>query len=83
MTHDEDEFARKIKGYLDAGTADLRAGTAYRLQQARAGRARPAGRAAEASPSPASRMRWPAAVARAAGSGRSTRRCLVWARRRC
>jgi hypothetical protein len=30
-----DEFAKKIKGYLDAGVADLKPGTAYRLQQAR------------------------------------------------
>ena len=32
----ESEFARKITGYLDVGTADLRPGTLYRLQQARA-----------------------------------------------
>jgi hypothetical protein len=31
----DDEFARKIKGYLDAGAAGIKAGTAYRLQQAR------------------------------------------------
>ncbi|MFO1317754.1 MAG: DUF3619 family protein [Burkholderiales bacterium] len=36
MNRDQDEFAKKIKGYLDAGAADLRAGTVYRLQQARA-----------------------------------------------
>jgi hypothetical protein len=36
MIRDQDEFARKITGYLDAGAAELRAGTAYRLQQARA-----------------------------------------------
>lgn len=30
-----DEFAKKIKGYLDAGVAELKPGTAYRLQQAR------------------------------------------------
>lgn len=36
MIRDQDEFAKKIKGYLDSGAADLRAGTAYRLQQARA-----------------------------------------------
>ncbi len=36
MTRDQDEFAKKLKVYLDAGTADLRAGTVYRLQQARA-----------------------------------------------
>ena len=31
----EKQFADKITAYLDAGTQDLRAGTAYRLQQAR------------------------------------------------
>jgi hypothetical protein len=36
MNHDQDEFARKITAYLDRGAADLRAGTLYRLQQARA-----------------------------------------------
>ena len=35
MTRDE-EFGRKIKGYLDQGTPGLRSGVAYRLQQARA-----------------------------------------------
>jgi hypothetical protein len=32
----ESQTARKITGYLDASTADLKAGTVYRLQQARA-----------------------------------------------
>jgi Protein of unknown function (DUF3619) len=36
MKRDQDEFARKLTGYLDAGTADLRAGTVYKLQLARA-----------------------------------------------
>jgi hypothetical protein len=36
MNHDQDEFAKKITAYLDRGAADLRAGTVYRLQQARA-----------------------------------------------
>ena len=36
MILDEDNFAKKITGYLDTGAADLKAGTAYRLQQARA-----------------------------------------------
>jgi hypothetical protein len=34
-THD-DNFAKKLTGYLDRGTADLKAGTLYRLQKARA-----------------------------------------------
>lgn len=36
MIRDEREFAEKIKSYLDSGAAGMRAGTAYRLQQARA-----------------------------------------------
>lgn len=36
MIRNEDEFARKITGYLDIGAASLKQGTAYRLQQARA-----------------------------------------------
>src|SRR5215210_3879453 len=35
MTTHDDELARKITGYLDHGTASMRAGTAYRLQLAR------------------------------------------------
>ena len=36
MNIDEQEFANKLKVYLDQGSADLRSGVAYRLQQARA-----------------------------------------------
>ena len=36
MTKENDEFARKLTGYLDRGSAELKAGTAYRLQLARA-----------------------------------------------
>ena len=36
MIRDEDQFAKKIAEHLNAGTAALRAGTAYKLQQARA-----------------------------------------------
>ena len=36
MNQDQEQFARKLTAYLDQGTADLRAGTAYKLQQARA-----------------------------------------------
>jgi hypothetical protein len=35
MNERESEVARKIVHYLDRGAADLRPGTAYRLQQAR------------------------------------------------
>jgi hypothetical protein len=51
MTAREDEFGRRIKGYLDQAPAP-RAGVAYRLQQARAAAlARAAGRA-ESTPVP-------------------------------
>ncbi len=36
MTMNESQFTAKIKGYLDDSSAGLKAGTAYRLQQARA-----------------------------------------------
>ena len=36
MTTQNDEIAKKITAYLNHGTADLKAGTLYRLQQARA-----------------------------------------------
>ncbi len=36
MTIRDEDFAKKIKTYLDHGAADLKAGTAYRLQLARA-----------------------------------------------
>ena len=36
MTAQNDNFAKQLTGYLDQGTAQLKAGTAYRLQQARA-----------------------------------------------
>lgn len=37
MTDFDKDFAKKITGYLDKGTAGLKAGTAYRLQLAREG----------------------------------------------
>jgi hypothetical protein len=36
MTTDDKEIAARITTYLDAGTKELKSGTAYRLQQARA-----------------------------------------------
>ena len=36
MTANDDNFSKKLTGYLDQGTADLKAGTVYRLQNARA-----------------------------------------------
>ena len=36
MTTHDDNFAKKLTGYLDAGAAELKAGTVYRLQKARA-----------------------------------------------
>lgn len=35
MTEDQEQFAKKLTTYLDAGTAEIKSGTAYRLQQAR------------------------------------------------
>jgi hypothetical protein len=35
MTTKDQDFAKKITTYLDKGTADLKPGTAYRLQRAR------------------------------------------------
>jgi hypothetical protein len=35
MTSQDNEFAKKLTSYLDNGTANLKAGTAYRLQLAR------------------------------------------------
>jgi len=36
MTIDNDNFSKKLTAYLDIGAAELKAGTAYRLQNARA-----------------------------------------------
>jgi hypothetical protein len=36
MKDAESQLARTLTGYLDRGVADLRSGTLYRLQQARA-----------------------------------------------
>ncbi len=36
MTEDQAQFAKKLTTYLDAGTAEIKSGTVYRLQQARA-----------------------------------------------
>jgi hypothetical protein len=36
MSTSEEEFGKKLKTYLDQGSAELRSGLAYRLQQARA-----------------------------------------------
>jgi zona occludens toxin (predicted ATPase) len=36
MTTDNENFPRKLTAYLDIGAAELKAGTAYRLQNARA-----------------------------------------------
>jgi len=36
MTTDNDNFSKKLTAYLDIGAAEIKAGTAYRLQNARA-----------------------------------------------
>jgi len=53
MMRDQDEFAKKLTGYLDSGTAQLKSGTLYKLQQAR-GKA--LARLAEPAPVAASRL---------------------------
>ncbi len=64
MTDDHEKFAKKITTYLDAGTAEIKSGTAYRLQQARA--------AALASLAPGAPRRAPqTALARAFAGGSS------------
>ncbi len=74
MNQDQEEFARKITAYLDQGTADLRAGTVYKLQQARA---KALARLAEA-PVPASESRLAHALAGGRSGGSQGRRRGVW-----
>ena len=79
MTTRDDDFAKKITTYLDRGAADLKAGTAYRLQLARAealarladpqrARGAPGGRR-ERGRRVGNRRRRPRGSGRAAGSG--------------
>jgi hypothetical protein len=65
MTTNDDNFAKKLTGYLDRGTADLRAGTVYRLQKARAAAI---ARLSETGGRRASESRWAPALAGAGGS---------------
>ena len=67
MTSHDDEFAKKIKGYLDSGTTELRAGTAYRLQLARQ-----AALARLAAPETARATRMTPALAGAGGMARTS-----------
>jgi len=65
MTDDHEKFAKKITTYLDVGAAEIKSGTAYRLQQARG--------AALASLAPGAPRRAPqAALARAFAGGGSS-----------
>ena len=73
MTVREDEFGKRIKGCLDQG-APLRAGVAYRLQQARAAAlARAAGRAESAPVPELARAHGLAGIGGSAPTGRSVR----------
>jgi hypothetical protein len=74
---DDREFAKKLTGYLDLGTADLRAGTAYRLQQARAN---VLARLAEGGPRTAPATRYAPAFAGISGGSGGDR--SVWTRGR-
>jgi hypothetical protein len=67
MTSKNDDFAKKLTGYLDAGTADLKAGTAYKLQLARQ-----AALARLAEPQRVTATRMTPALAGAGGMGGST-----------
>jgi len=70
MTDKDQQFARKITTYLDHGASELKAGTAYRLQLARAeALARLAEPARAAEPRLAHALAGPAAVT--VGGGRS------------
>jgi hypothetical protein len=66
MTTPDHNFAKKLTGYLDAGAADLKAGTAYRLQKARAAAL---ARLAEPQGARASASRLAPAFAGSGGSG--------------
>jgi hypothetical protein len=73
MIHDEDDFARKITGYLDSGAASLKAGTAYRLQQARA-----QAMARLGNPAPVAESRLAHALAGGGSQGAGGSRRLAW-----
>ncbi len=73
MTTQDDNFSKKLTGYLDIGAAELKAGTVYRLQNARAAAlARLAGSDdVSGRPNRAWRMRSPAHGGSAPSGGRS------------
>ncbi len=73
MTNHDDKFAKKLTAYLDRGTADLKAGTAYRLQKARAAAM---ARLTEAATGGVPQSRLAPALAGAGGSGSSGGRSL-------
>ena len=68
MTTSDDNFAKKLTGYLDLGAADLKAGTAYRLQKARAAAME---RLTQPAGARASESRLAHALAGTGGTGRS------------
>jgi len=73
MTTEDDNFAKKLKGYLDTGAAGIKAGTAYRLQKARAAAL---ARLGEPVGSRAPQSRWVPALAGSSGSGNPGSRTL-------
>ena len=73
MTTHDDKFAKKLTAYLDRGTADLKAGTAYRLQKARAAAI---ARLAETATGGVPQSRLAHALAGTGGSGNSSGRSL-------
>jgi len=76
MSGTDEEFARKLTTYLDKSTAELKAGTAYRLQLARQ-----AALARLAEPQRAPELNLAAAGA-GGGSGTFGRPTRVWSRSR-
>jgi hypothetical protein len=65
----EEEIAKKITTYLDAGAGELRAGTVYKLQQARA---KALARLADPATARESRLDYALAGGRGAGTGGGT-----------
>ena len=74
----QDEFAKKLTGYLDAGTAELKAGTLYKLQQARGKALAKLGQTAQAAEGRVAQVHAYAGVGRGPGSPGSGLRRGLW-----
>lgn len=78
MIDHQDEFAKKLTGYLDAGTAELKAGTLYKLQQARGKALAKLGQTAPAADGRVAQAPAYAAAGRGTGSAGSGVRKGAW-----